>query len=130
MVDAYVLANIQESLELDDDQYARVIPLVNKLQKTRREHFGERSRALRKMRRLLRSGTATEAEVVEALRAFNAVAAEGPERIRKQLAALDAILTPLQQAKYRVFEVEVERRMRELMRRSRRSRSPQGQSGP
>jgi Spy/CpxP family protein refolding chaperone len=130
MVDAYVIANIQDSLDLDDDQHTRVIPLVNKLQKTRREHHAERGRALRKMRRLLRSGTATEAEVEEALQASNAIEAEGPERIRAQLSALDAVLTPLQQAKYRVFELEVEQRMRELMRRGRRERSPEGQPRP
>jgi hypothetical protein len=130
MVDAYVLANIQESLELDDDQYARVIPLVNKLQKTRREFYGERARAVRKMRHLLRSGTATEEEIGAALKALKTLEREGPERVRERLAALDAILTPLQQAKYRVFEVEVERRMRELMRRARRGGSPPGQSSP
>jgi Spy/CpxP family protein refolding chaperone len=130
MVDAYVIANIQESLGLDDGQYTRVIPLVNKLQKTRREYFGERGRALHTMRRLLRSGTATEAEVEEALKAFNALETEGPARIRTQLSALDAVLTPLQQAKYRVFEVEVEQRMRELMRRSRQERSPEDPPTP
>ena len=130
MVDAYVIANIQDSLDLDDDQYTRVIPLVNKLQKTRRESFGERGQALHRMRRLLRSGTATEGEVAEALKAFNALETEGPERIRAQLNALDAVLTPLQQAKYRIFELDVEQRMRELMRRSRRNRSPQGEPGP
>jgi len=130
MVDAYVIANIQESLDLDDDQYTRVIPLVNKLQKTRREFFRERGQALRQMRRLLRSGAATEAQVEAALKAFNVVETEGPERIRAQLSALDAALTPLQQAKYRIFELEVEQRMRELMRRSRRDRSPQGEPRP
>ncbi len=130
MVDAYVIANIQDSLDLDDDQYTRVIPLVNKLQKTRREHLRERGRVLREMRRLLSSGTATEADVEEALKVFNALETEGPEQIRAQLSALDAVLTPLQQAKYRVFELEVEQRMRELMRRGRQEPPPEGQPRP
>ncbi len=124
MVDAYVIANLQESLGLDDATYEKAIPLVNKLQKARREFFHERSQTQRKMRRLLRSGTATEAQVVELLDALKALDVEGPERIRKHAGELDALLTPLQQAKYRVFEVEVERRMRDLMRRGRRERSP------
>jgi len=125
MVDAYVIANLQESLGLDDATYEKAIPLVNKLQKVRREFFHERSRMQRKMRHLLRSGTATEAQVVEILDDFKALDVEGPERIRKQVEELDGLLTPLQQAKYRVFELEVERRMRDLMRRARRQRSPQ-----
>jgi hypothetical protein len=125
MVDAYVIANLQESLGLDDATYEKAIPLVNKLQKVRREFFHERSRMQRKMRHLLRSGTATEAQVVEMLDDFKALDVQGPERIRKQVEELDGLLTPLQQAKYRVFELEVERRMRDLMRRARRERSPQ-----
>jgi hypothetical protein len=124
MVDAYVIANLQESLGLDEATYVRAIPVVNDLQKARREYFEERSASLRKMRQLLRSGTATEAQVRETLEAFKAHEVEGPERIRKQVEKLDALLTPLQQAKYRVFEVEVEHRLRELMRRGRRDRLP------
>ena len=40
--------------------------------------------------------------------------------------ALDAALTPLQQAKYRLLELEVEQRMRDLMNRVREGR----RSGP
>jgi len=124
MVDAYVIANLQESLGLDDTTYEKAIPLVNRLQKTRRKFYGERGRKQREMRRLLRSGTATEAQVLELLKSYKGLEIEGPEGIRKQMGELDALLTPLQQAKYRVFEIEVEHRMRELMRRGRRERSP------
>lgn len=119
MVDAYVIANIQESLGLTDAQYEKVVPLVNKLQKARREYFRERSQGLRRLRQLLSSGAGTEAEVVEALEAFKALETGGPAAAREQMAALDAVLSPLQQAKFRVFEVEVEQRMRRLMRRGR-----------
>ena len=125
MVDAYVIANIQESLGLDDDTYVKVIPLVNKLQKVRREYFQERAQMQRRMRVLLHSGTATEAQVQEMLTSFKTLEREGPKRIRKHMDELDAFLTPLQQAKYRVFEVEVEHRLRGLMRRGRRDRSPE-----
>ena len=62
--------------------------------------------------------------MLEALDSFKALQTSGPAGIRERMEALDAVLTPLQQAKYRVFEVEVEHRMRDLMRRSRRDRSP------
>ena len=122
MVDAYIIANIQESLELTDEQYEQVIPLVNKLQKARRKHFSERYHAERRLRRLLGSGTATEPEVIKALGNLKTLDVEGPAKLRTHAEALDAVLSPLQQAKYRVFEVEVERRMRDLMRRGRRER--------
>ncbi len=130
MVDAYVIANIQESLGLDDDQYARVIPLVNKLQKARREYFRERGRTLRHMKQLLRSGAATEPGLEEAVASFRTLEVEGPARIRQRMDELDAILSPVQQAKYRVFEVEVEHRMRDLMRRGRRDRAQEDRPRP
>jgi len=119
MVDAYVMSNLQESLGLSDEQFAKAIPLVTKLQTERREYYFERTRKMREMRRLLRQGGATEAQVLELLGQVKALDADGPARARRDLEALDAVLTPLQQAKFRVLELEVEQRMRELVRRAR-----------
>jgi hypothetical protein len=130
MVDAYVIANIQESLGLDDDQYTRAIPLVNNLQKARREYQRERWRTLRHMKQLLRSGAATESQLQDAVGKLKTLEVEGPARIGERQDELDAILSPVQQAKYRVFEMDVERRLRDLMRRARRERSPEGRSQP
>jgi hypothetical protein len=122
MVDAYIVANIQESLGLDEETYVKIIPVVTKLQKVRRDFWEDRFRLQRRMRQLLRSGTASEAEVHELLESMKALEAQGPERVRQQMDELDALLSPLQQAKYRVFEADVEHRLRELMRRGRRER--------
>ena len=126
MVDAYVMSNLQESLGLTDEQFAKAIPLVKKLQTGRREYYLERAQKVREMRRLLRQGGATEAQVLELLQQLKALDADGPAATRKSLESLDAVLTPVQQAKFRVLEVEVEQRMRELMNRVR----PRGQTRP
>jgi hypothetical protein len=117
MVDAYVVSNLQESLGLTDEQFAKAVPLVKKLQTDRREYLVKRTQKLRELRRVLRQGGASEAQVVELLREVKALDAEGPDATRRDLEALDAALTPIQQAKFRVFEMEVEQRMRELARR-------------
>ena len=127
MVDAYVVSNLQESLGLSDEQFAKAIPLVKKLQHERREYIVERGRLVREMRRLLQQGGAVEPQVLELLKQAKALDAEGPERSRRSLEALDALLTPLQQAKYRVLESEVEQRMRELLSRARAARPGQRQ---
>ena len=118
MVDAYLVSNLQESLGLDDAQFAKAIPLVKRLQGERRSYFVERTRTVRELRRLLRQGGASEAEVLDLLRQLKTLDAEGPARTRKNLDALDALLTPIQQAKFRVLEMDVEQRMRELMNRA------------
>jgi hypothetical protein len=122
MVDAYVVSNLQESLGLSDEQFVKVLPLVKRLHTERRDYFQSRMRVLREMRRLLDSGAATEGQVVGQLKELKALEAEGPARTRKNLEALEAVLSPIQQAKYRVLEVEVEQRLRELTGRARGGR--------
>jgi Spy/CpxP family protein refolding chaperone len=118
MVDAYVISNLQESLGLTDEQFAKAVPLVQKLQTERRQYLVERTRRIREMRRLLHQGGASEAHLLDLLRQVKALDSEGPDAMRRNLEALDAVLTPLQQAKFRVLELEVEQRMRELVRRA------------
>ena len=124
MIDAYVVSNLQESLGLTDEQFARVVPLVKRLQKSRRELAQGRFAAMQEMRRLLGSGNATEAKVIDALRALRAAETEERAGVQRDLEALEAALTPLQQAKYRLMEVEVERKIRALMEQFRAQRAP------
>jgi hypothetical protein len=119
MVDAYVVSNLQESLALSDEQFARAIPLVKKLQSERRDYLLERIRLMREMRHLLQQGGAVEPQVLELLKQAKKLETEGPERIRRDVEALDALFTPIQQAKYRVLEGEIEQRVRELTNRAR-----------
>jgi hypothetical protein len=136
MVEAYFLANLQESLQLTDEQYVKVLPPVKRLLSARRELAQRRLRALQAMRRQFRTGSATDASVAEALRELKAVEEEEVRAVRKDREAVDAVLTPLQQAKYRVFEMEVEQRLRGLMDRVRGRarggplRRPPGDPGP
>jgi Spy/CpxP family protein refolding chaperone len=115
MVEAYVVSNLQPSLGLTDEQFVKALPLVKKLMSDRREGIDRRRRTLRELRDALESGTATEAGIADRLKAVKALEAEEADRNRKNLDALDSALTPLQQAKFRVMELEIERRIRELM---------------
>ena len=115
MIDAYIVSNLQESLLLSDDQFAKLLPLVKRLQRDRRELAARRIHALMEMRRTLGQGGATEARVAGLLGELKAVEAEEPGTIRRDMDAIDALLSPLQQAKYRLLEVEVERKLRALM---------------
>jgi Spy/CpxP family protein refolding chaperone len=130
MVDAYVLSNLQESLGLSDDQFVKLLPLVKRLQAERRETMERRSRALREMRRLLKSGSATEPEVLAQLKEFKAIETDEPARGRKDMEAIDGLLTPLQQAKFRVFEAEVGQKLRELMGQMRRQNRADSRPDP
>jgi|CXWL01.1.fsa_nt_gi Spy/CpxP family protein refolding chaperone len=118
LVDAYFISNLQESLGLTNDQFARILPLVKKVQSDRRDFARRRMQALRQLRKTLSSGSATEASVTELLKDLKAASADERAGTLTNLEALDAELTPLQQAKYRVFEAEVDLRLRHLLARS------------
>ena len=126
MIDAYVVSNLQESLALSDEQFVKILPLVKKAQSDRRSYALGRASVLGEMRRLLESGTATDARLGELLRDLKSREAEEPAVRRRTADALDAQLTPVQQAKLRVLETRVEQRLRELVNRNR----SQGASRP
>ena len=113
IVDAYVVSNLQESLGLTDEQFTRLLPLVMKLHNDRRDLVHRRLQSLRELRRLLASGAATEAQVGERLRDVKKLEVDEPAMLRRDRDAVDAALSPLQQAKFRVLESEVEQKIRD-----------------
>ncbi len=118
LMDAYLISNLQESLGLTDEQFGKALPLVKKLQSDRRDYAKRRMQALRLLRKSLLSGSATEAGVVDLLKDLKNASAEERAGTLRNLEVLDAVLTPIQQAKYRVFEAEVDLRLRHLLARS------------
>jgi len=119
LVDAYVLSNLQEQLRLSDEQYVALLPLVKRLQDERRGFVKQRAETLRALRRGLGSAATREPELASLVERLRQLDTEEPARIRKSLEAIDAQLSVVQQARLRVFEVEVQRRVRELLLRAR-----------
>lgn len=122
MVDAYLADRLQEKLALSDEQRNRVLPLVRKLNADRR-HFAERRiRAIHQMRRMMKAGMTDDPRIAELLQQVKAAEAEEPVAIRAGHDAIDAVLTPVQQAQFRILEAEVEHRLRQVMARVRAER--------
>ena len=128
MVDAYVVSNLQESLGLSEAEFVKLLPLVRRLQTERREAAQKRVMAVQELRRLLRAGNATESQVAALLKDVKAAEADELVTLKRNREAVDAALAPLQQAKFRVMEAEVEHKLRELMAemRQRQGRRPGG----
>jgi hypothetical protein len=115
MIDAYLLANVQDALGLGDEQGAKVVPLVLKLQGDRRNFHRRRHKALGEMKKQLGSGTATEAQIADQMKALRALEGEELDTLRKDLEAVDKELTVVQQAKFRILEREVEHKIQTLI---------------
>ena len=115
MIDAYIMSNLQESLGLTDDQFVKLLPVVKRLQSERRAFAEKRQQMIREVRRQLNSGTATEGQIAETLREIKKVEIDEPAATRRNMDAIDGALSPVQQAKFRVLQVEVELKIRDLM---------------
>jgi Spy/CpxP family protein refolding chaperone len=129
VVDAYILMKAQERLGLTDEQFAKLVPLIRKQKADRRDYDRRRYRALGEMRRLFMKGEATEDRIAELLRETKAVEAELPAAMARNQEAIDAVLSPVQQAKYRVLDAEVDRRLHDLRQRAHERRREHG-AGP
>jgi Spy/CpxP family protein refolding chaperone len=132
MIDAYMVSNLQESLELTDPQYVKLLPLVQHLQSDRRAVLVRKQQALMELRRVLAAGAATEPKVEELLKEVKGAETDESSLLRKDRDAVDAALTPLQQAKFRILEIDVERKIREVMneiRAERRGQAPARRPG-
>lgn len=117
MVDAYLAMNVEERLGLSDEQFAKVFPLIRRLQSDRRRFTQRRLEIVRDMKASLESGSATEGQIAAHVKDLRSLEDEEPEVLKKDRDAVDQTLTPVQQAKLRVLQLEVERKIRALSQR-------------
>jgi hypothetical protein len=129
MLDAYATIQAQQALQLGDEQYGRFIPLLKKLQETRRRNQQMRNRMIGELRRLAGPRAAAPADdgvLAEKLKALREHDERAATEIRSALAAIDEILTPQQQARFRIFEEHIENRKLDLLLRARARAGRQG----
>jgi hypothetical protein len=125
MFDAYALMQAQEQLKIKDDQYAQFLSRFRALQDVRRRALQERTRLIQTLRKEL-NGTQPpeEAQLKEQLKALDDLEARSTTDVKKAQDAVDQVLDTAQQAKFRVFEENMERRKLELLSRARQANRP------
>jgi hypothetical protein len=143
--DGYLLIQAQESLGLTDQQFVQFVPRLKTLQDTRRRHQQERVRLLNELQRLTRpaagsrarppvepgADVADEALLKDRLSTLAELDARFAADMRKAYNALDEVLGIRQQARFRVFEEQIERKKLDLLLRARQNPNrPQNSSRP
>ena len=130
MLDGYMLIQAQDILQLSDEQFPRFLSLVRSWQDTRRRSQGERQRMLQELRRMTaaRAGTVDEATIRERLKGLDDLEARAGVEIQQRRTAIDQVLNPFQQARFRIFEETMEQRKIELLMRARQGRGRQAQA--
>jgi hypothetical protein len=122
LFDAYVLMQAQDALALSDSQYPQFLQRMKALQEVRRRFLSARQSLIQELGRL--SGAASgsewdEARAKERLKSLHDLETRYALELRQAYDAVDQSLELKQQARFRVFEEQMERRKVELLLRAR-----------
>ena len=124
MFDAYALMQAQAQLDITDEQFNRFLTRFKALQEVRRHGMQERGRILMSLRTLANAPQLDDAQIKERLNALQDLEARSTADLKKAYDAIDQLLDIRQQAKFRVFEEQMERRKLELVMRARQRKQP------
>jgi Spy/CpxP family protein refolding chaperone len=122
---AYALLQAQEALSLTDEQYPKFLTAMKALQEAQRLNQQERAKLLREINRLTAPGASSDdAAIGAALVALKQQDARVASELQKAYERVDQTLTVRQQARFRLFEEQMERRKLDLLMRARQQRQP------
>jgi hypothetical protein len=123
LYDAYALVQAQDALRLSDEHYGRFVTRLKSLQETRRRHNTARNQILQELRRLSNGETAAidETAMRDRLKALRDEDERAAAEVRKAYDAVDELLDVRQQARFRLFEEQMERRKLDLLMRARQN---------
>jgi hypothetical protein len=127
LFDGYVAMQAQDALKLTDAQLPQFLAKLKVLQATRRRHAQERRLLVAQLNSALREPSPSDETLRELLRQDRDLAAKAAQDVQKAYDAIDQVLELGQQARFRVFEEQVERRKFDLVLRARRT-AQQGRS--
>lgn len=120
LFDAYVVMQAQQELQLNDDQFPRFLARVKTLQEARRRGQMQRNRMLQELRRLSQA-TGQDDALRTQLKALSDLDARVGTEVRQALEGVDQVLDLRQQARFRLFEEQMERRKVDLLMRARQA---------
>jgi hypothetical protein len=120
LFDSWALLQAQEFLKIGDDQFAKFLPRFKALQDARRQGLQQRTRVLNQLRKALNDGEPDE-QIKTSLKLLQEIDDRAAADTRKAYDAVDQVLDVRQQAKFRVFEEQMDRRKLELVTRARQA---------
>lgn len=122
LFDAYVAMQAQERLQLSEAQYPQFLPRLKALLDVRRRTLQTRQSMLVELARSSAAGGPADVGALrEKLSRLKAFDEQSAAELRQAYEAIDQVLDVRQQARFRVFEDQVERRKVELLMRARQN---------
>ena len=124
MFDSYALIQAQDQLKISDEKFPQFLARFKALQDTRRRNMVERLRNIQELRRLSNDAPVDDTQIRDRLKALDELDARSRVEIEKAYESINQVLDLRQQAKFRVFEENMERRKLELVTRARQANRP------
>jgi hypothetical protein len=121
LFDAFIVLQAKDRLSLSEPQYFKFMARLQTLQETRRIHQQAHQRILNDLRKLTnpQTGSNDEAAITERLKALRDEDAAAAVDVQKAYDGVDDTLDMRQQARFRIFEDQVEQQKLELLMRAR-----------
>lgn len=128
VIEGFYVSRFQMELELDDEQFARVLPRLRNSLRERNEAGQRHARALNQLRQAMRAD-ASDDEIARRIEEID----ESDIALRaiqvNLLRSVDPDLSPRQRARLRIVQPNLEERIRNMIERS-RGRPPQAPRPP
>jgi hypothetical protein len=124
MLDAYAIVQAQNALQIDDNQFGEFVTRLKRLQQGRRRAMQRRHQIIQELRKLTLESAPDDTALRTRLKALHDHDVSAADELRRAYEAVDEVLTPRQQARFRIFEEQMERRKLDLLMRARNRSAP------
>ena len=121
MFDSYALLQAQDALKISNDQFPKFLMQFKALQELRRKTQQDRNRLVLELRKLSLEQTPNEAQLKDRMKELRDLEEQAHTDVRKAYDNIDQVLDVRQQARFRVFEQQMEQRLLQLVARARQT---------
>ncbi|RMH69943.1 MAG: hypothetical protein D6675_11165 [Gemmatimonadetes bacterium] len=129
----WVQFRLVQELDMSEEQSLKFFPRFNALDDHRQETHKQKQQKLRELHNLLSTivdpdqpGEDMERQIITALEELDTLEQEALKKRNELRAEMMEVLTPVQKAKYVIFEARFEREIREMIQDVRRHRGGRG----
>jgi hypothetical protein len=123
IIEKVKIYRLTQELDLTTEQAVVFFPKLNELQKIERDFNTGKIRIINQLKTMLQNN-ASEQELLEEIAEFEKI---NKERLTKRMSKIKEmwkILTPIQRAKYLIFEEEFNNEIREMIKKVKKQREP------
>jgi Spy/CpxP family protein refolding chaperone len=109
------LLRLTQALDLTEDQTSRIFPFINKIEKEKLAIQRQMTSDIQELRRVLSAGTVPETEIIPLVGRIKASQGRVKELDAESEAFLEKQLSPLQQGRYVIFQIDFYRMLEQAV---------------